>query len=107
MDLRTALAWACVPLVASVLLTAPALALFGRDLFTSSGPSLGSWSIASAYYGLAALNVVLAAWSIVAVVLALAEAQRFAWWRAIANYLLAVAAVMAPIFGVAYYFMGA
>lgn len=106
MALRTALAWACVPLLASAILTVPALALFGRELFTGNGPSLGSWAIASAYYGLAALNVILAAWWFVAVVLALAEAQRFAWWKAIANYLLAAVVVMAPLFGLAYLFIG-
>jgi hypothetical protein len=106
MDLRTALAWACVPLLVSVILTAPQLALFGIDLFRSDGPELDSWASTSAFYGLALLDVVLALWWLVAVVLALAEAQRFAWWKAVANYLLAIAAMLAPLFAAAYFFMG-
>jgi len=106
MELRTALAWACVPLLAAVILTVPGIAFFGNSLFRSDGPELGSWASASAYYALAALNVALGAWWFVAVVFAVAEAQRFAWWKAIANYLMAVTVALTPIFAVAYFLMG-
>jgi len=105
-ELRTALAWASVPLLVSALLTVPELALFGHALFRSDGPDLDSgWGRASAFYGLMAADVVLALWWAVTLVVGVAEVQGFAWWKALASYLLAIAAVVAPVLAIAYVLM--
>jgi hypothetical protein len=107
LELRTALAWASVPLLVSAAATIPQVLLFGHGFFRSDGPDLGSgWAMAPALYGLAALDIVVGLWWLVTLVLAVAEAQRFAWWKAVVNYLLAIAAVVAPVLAVAFLVAG-
>jgi hypothetical protein len=105
-DLRTALAWASVPLLVSATLTVPELALFGNALFRSDGPDLSSgWGMATVFYGLMTADVVLTFWWAVTLVIGVAEVQGFAWWKAIASYLLAIVTVVAPVLGLGYFLM--
>jgi hypothetical protein len=97
--LRTALAWAAVPLFTSALLFIPQLLIFGVNLFRHEWPSKYSSAVIHFVVLLSVIDFVLYLWSVVLLIAALSEAQRFAWWKAAINYLLAIAAVVLPLVG--------
>jgi hypothetical protein len=99
MEVRTALAWASVPLFASALLIIPKLLLFGVSMFRHDGLVASSATIA---FGV--MDVVLVVWWFVILIVAVAEAHQFALWKALISYLLSFATVILSIFGPVLYF---
>ncbi|BAU47450.1 hypothetical protein SVA_0871 [Sulfurifustis variabilis] len=98
-DIRIATAWSFVPALGAALLWIPEIALFGDELFMSEHPTIeGSPWLTGALYAFVALEVVGLAWFGVVFLAALAEAQRFAVWRAVASVALAVALLVGPIY---------
>ena len=96
--IRTALAWANVPMVWSLLLWIPAILLFGAELFTKATPIIEASSRLSALYlvfsiGTAGIGV----WSFVVLLHALGEVQGFSAWKALGNSLLAMLVVLIPL----------
>ncbi|HEM46828.1 MAG TPA: YIP1 family protein [Alphaproteobacteria bacterium] len=95
--LRTALAWGNLPTAAGLLLWVPALALVGGEMFTAATPQLDGQPLLALFLlpiGLA--WIALAIWSLVLVVLGVAEVQGFSGWRALGNLLLAALLFAAP-----------
>jgi len=99
---RTALAWASVPLFASALLIIPQLSISGINMFRRDVPMSTLAAGVSIAFG--ALHVVLLAWWFVILVVALSEAQQFARWKALISYLLSIVAVILPIVGIILWF---
>lgn len=95
-DLRTALAWAGLPVIASLPLWGLLALLLGPALFTSTSTieTIVPWqTIVATLVGLVIL--VLSGWSVLLSVLGIAEAHRFSIWHAISTCLLpGVAAVV-------------
>ena len=95
-ELRTAMAWAGLPVIASLPLWGLLALLLGPALFTSTSTieAIAPWqTIIATLVGLIILS--LSGWSVLLSVLGIAEAHRFSIWRAIGTCLLpGVAAVV-------------
>jgi hypothetical protein len=88
-EIRAAMAWSRVPVIAALLLWAPALALFGRELFTSKTPILdASRPLTAAMMGFSVVEFGLGIWSLVLLLKCLGEVQGFSAWKALGNILL-------------------
>jgi hypothetical protein len=97
-QLRTAIAWANVPLVASLLLWIPLMLGVGEEMFTSYTPRLeASPVLALMVLLLGVVGIVLAIWSLVILLKGVGEVQGFSAWKALGNVLLAFLVVLVPI----------
>lgn len=89
-EVRAAYAWSCVPLIASIVIWAILLAIFGLSLFQNTlnnAPMPNSQVVI--LFALLIGKVVFAIWSLVIFINALAEVQGFSVLRSIGNILLA------------------
>lgn len=95
-QLRTAIAWGSVPMIAAGVPLVLALLLIGPELFTEHTPRLDARpTLAMMVLGLIFLQVTLALWSIVTVLKTVAQVQGFSVWRALANNLLPLLIIVA------------
>jgi len=102
LNIRAAIAWACVPVVPAVLLWIPELLLAGSDLFTSETPRLDSNpTLALVLLPLLALGFVFGFWGIVLLTKCLGQVQGFSAWKALGNCVLALLVVVVPFVAVA------
>ncbi len=101
--IRAALAWGGLPTAAGLALWAPALLVFGAELFTTETPLLDEspgLALLLASYGFA--SIALQLWATVLALKALGEVQGFSAWRALANVVLAGIVLLAPIIGLGF-----
>ena len=92
--IRTALAWANVPLLWSLILWGPALLLFGAELFTTATPIIEASSMFAGLYLVFSFGIgIFSLWAFVVLFHALGEVQGFSAWRALLNTILAILAV--------------
>jgi len=98
--IKTAVAWAMVPNVWSLLLWMPQFALFGSDLFTEEMPRLEAQPmLLIPYLSLLLVEMVLATWALVLICNTIAEAQGYrSAWRGLGNILLSALTFLVPIF---------
>ena len=97
-NIRAAIGWSNVPLVWSLALWVPELALFGKELFTSATPRLDeSLPLTFTLVAFAVVEVAIAIWAIVVFLKCVGQVQGFSAWKALANVLLAVAVVVVPV----------
>ena len=97
--LKTAIAWAAVPMVFSLPLWIPQFVLFGSDMFTEETPRLDArprlWVL---FIGIAVTEVIMAFWSLVLLCHTVAEVQGFrSAWRGFGNLFLAGAVIVVPL----------
>lgn len=97
--LRTALAWAMVPVVCGLLLWIPELLLFGSDLFTEATPRLDAKpALLVPFLGFLAVEIALAVWTAVLLCNTVAEVQGFrSAWRGLGNLVLACAVFLVAL----------
>lgn len=101
-EVRTAVAWANVPLVVALALWIPELALFGKELFTSATPQIDSSpALLAALIVFGLLDLTLAVWAVVIFVTGLSEVQGFSVWKAAGNAALTLVVILLPIAAVA------
>ena len=88
-EVRSALAWSSVPLLATIPIWIIRLVLLGSELFTFYKPHLTAHP-ALAYFVAATVvpELVLSIWWLVVTVKALGEVQRFSAWKALGSMLL-------------------
>lgn len=99
---RAAMAWSGVPMVCSLALWIPQLALFGEELFTTETPRLDeNPSLLVSLVGFGLIELTLAIWAIVLFLKALGQVQGFSAWKALGNVLLALAVIVIPIAAIA------
>jgi len=99
--LRAAIAWSSVPVIWALLLWVPELAILGDELFRTEMPRLeSSTGLALLFLGFTAVELVIAAWSVVVFLKCLAEVQGFSAWKALGNTLLAVLVIALPLFAI-------
>ena len=99
--IRTALAWSQVPSIWSLLLWIPAILLFGAELFTKATPVIDASALLSGlYFGFSFCSVVIGVWSFVVFLHSLGEVQGFSAWKALGNTMLAVLAILIPLFAI-------
>jgi Yip1 domain len=88
-EVRSALAWSSVPLLATIPLWMIRLAFLGRELFTVAKPSLSSRPALAYFLAATAIpEIVLSIWWMVVTVKALGEVQRFSAWKALSSMIL-------------------
>jgi len=101
-EVRSAIAWSSVPLVWSLLLWPPELALLGRGMFTTATPTLDANPLLLIPLGfLILLEVVIGAWAVVVFLKALGEAHGFSAWRSLGASAIAGLLVLVPVLAVA------
>lgn len=91
-EIRAAFAWSSVPLIWSLVVWIPVIALFGQEAFTKETPKIDSsiaLQIEMVCWG--CMQVVTFIWSFIIFLKCLAEAQRFSAWRSLLNLVLSSA----------------
>lgn len=99
-QVRAAVAWSALPLIASLLLLAPELWFYGKELFTSHTPEIDDSPYL--YLLFIALEFGLAMWTLVLFLKMLGQVQGFSAWRALGNVLLAALVIVLPIVVIAF-----
>jgi len=99
-EVRAALAWASVPMVAALLVWLPEAWLFGRDLFTAAQPRIDANPLA--FLGLTLLELALGVWSLVLACKTIGQVHGFSAWRGAATMLISVLLVVVPLFLLVY-----
>ena len=93
-ELRAALAWGGVPLVAALAVVAVEVLLYGQVIFTSEMPSLNEKPV---FVALRVVESVLSIWALVLVLKCVSQVQGFSIWKAVASTVLATLAIVVPI----------
>lgn len=97
-QIRAAIAWAGVPVIWSLLLWIPELALFGNELFTSATPRIDASIVLTVLLlSFFVIETVIAVWAFVAFLKSLGQVQGFSAWKALGNTLLVVLVIIVPI----------
>ncbi len=97
-DLRVALAWGYVPLLWTLLLWIPYIAIAGQEMFTEQTPRLDSSDariLALTFFYF--IEVVMSIWGLTVWMKAVGEAQGFSAWKALLNMLLSLLVVLVPV----------
>ena len=90
-NIRAALGWSSVPVVASFLIWGPQLALFGHDIFTTETPLFdANPAMLIGFLGLSLIQAIFSIWSLITMTKCIAQVQQFTAWKALANLLLAI-----------------
>ncbi len=96
-EVRSAIAWASVPLIWAMLLWIPELALYGSDMFTSVTPRIDNQPWALLVLGL--VEIVIAIWAIVIFLKCLGEVHGFSAWKALGVSILPGVVIFLFVFG--------
>lgn len=97
--IRTAVAWSNIPVVLSLLIWIPEVALIREELFTTATPQLeANPTLSLVLLVLSLVNVVLAVWGVVILVKGIGQVQAFSAWRGLGNFILALLAIFIPVF---------
>jgi hypothetical protein len=101
-DVRTAMAWAGLPLVAGLVVWVFDLALFGSEMFTSYTPRLeASLGLALLMLVSGVVSLVLGVWAMVLLCKSVGEVHGFSAWKGLGAMLLAGLVVVGPIVALA------
>ncbi|MDY7041747.1 MAG: Yip1 family protein, partial [Chloroflexota bacterium] len=88
-EVRAACAWSSVPNIWSQILWIPQFALLGKDLFTSEIPKIAANPfLALIFLGFLGVQLVIAVWAFVVLLICLGEVHRFSIWKALATTLI-------------------
>ena len=94
--LRTAIAWANVPVIMVLVLFIPEFLIYGPDLFTTEMSSIvSSYPMYYSFMGFMLLELTLAIWALVILIKGVAQVQGFSSWGALGNLVLAFALIVA------------
>jgi hypothetical protein len=97
-NIRAAMAWSSVPVIWSLVLWIPELAIFGPELFTSETPKMDeNFSLIILFVSFAVVELILGIWAFVVFLKSLGQVQGFSAWKALGNAILASLVVIVPI----------
>lgn len=98
-SLKTAMTWAMIPSIVSLVLWIPEILLLGSELFTSETPRLdANPGLALWFLGLVLIEILFTAWTFVLACHTIAEAQRFrSAWLGLVNLLFVGLLIFVPI----------
>jgi len=97
-EVRAAMAWSSVPIVATIPIWLIQLAVAGREMFTTEMPNVVANPALSVFMIVTTvIEVLLAIWSFVLFLKTLGEVQGFSAWRALASLFLIMVIVLVPI----------
>lgn len=100
--LKTAISWAAVPFIASMLLWIPGLTIIGSEMFANATPRLDSQPLLLIpFLALGLGDLILGSWSVLLLCNTIAEIQGFrSAWRGFGNLLLSFAVILIPLLAV-------
>lgn len=101
-DVRAALAWSQVPLIAAMVFWIPELLLWGMEWFTKVTPRMDAAFETNAFEGMLLLGfgvveLVIGIWALIISIKCLAEAERFSAWKVIGQWFLTLLAFVIPV----------
>jgi hypothetical protein len=97
-EVRAALAWGQVPVLASIPIWLIQLGLIGREMFTTDTPALEANPLLGlALMATGLIEIALAIWCFVVVLKCLGEVHQFSAWRALGSILLVVFVIVVPL----------
>lgn len=92
------LSYALIPMILILILLIPQIGIYGKELFKSNGDITSAGLIPNViFYGLMILEVFLALWTIVLVVVGVSEVQKFTIGKSILNLVLPLLVIGIPI----------
>ncbi|MGB5647964.1 Yip1 family protein [Muriicola sp.] len=92
------LSYALIPIIVAMIFLVPQIGIYGKEMFKSDGDITSAGLIPNfIFYGTMILEFVLAIWTIVLCVVAVAEVQKFSIAKSILNLLLPVFLIGVPI----------
>jgi Yip1-like protein len=106
-EVRAALAWSSVPLLATVPLWIMRIVFLGREMFTAAKPSLyTNPALIILVFVTVIPEFVLSIWWLVVTLKALGEVQRFSAWKALGSVLVLVSIfILMVVLGIIAYFV--
>ena len=106
-SVRAAYAWCWIPSIWGLALWLPAIAVFGSELFTRTGPAIdaGIWR-GPTYIGFFVVEFVAGTWSLVLFIVNISEVEEFSVWRSLATVLLSLMIILAVFAGVGAFISG-
>jgi hypothetical protein len=105
-EVRAALAWSSVPLVALLPVQLVAMAILGQDFFRANGPENPDIQTSLVMVALGLAMMVLGLWSAFLNIKCVAEVHRFSAWRSLGALLLVGVLVFAVVFLIVALFLG-
>ncbi len=89
-EVLAAIAWSYVPIIWTLLLLIPELAILGQEFFTTASPTIesGPFSVRVLLYSYESLKIIIIFWSIFVTLQCLGQVQGFSAWKALGNLLL-------------------
>ena len=104
-EVRAALAWAEVPVLATIPIWIIQLALIGKEMFTSETPNLeANPALGLVLMATGVIEIVLGIWALVIMFKCVGEAHGFSAWKALGSMLLLVLIIAVPLFVIALLF---
>jgi hypothetical protein len=96
-DVRAAVAWSSVPVIVSLLLWIPLVALYGNEMFGSTTPRMDAspWGLLI----ISILQVASGFWALFILLKTLGEVHRFSAWRGLLTYMIPLLAFGVVLFG--------
>lgn len=95
-DVRAAIAWSSVPLIASIFFWIPYLGLYGMEMFSSQTPTIDSQPWGLLFFGI--IEIIIAIWALVVYLKCLGEVFGFSAWKALGVSILPGLALIAIFF---------
>jgi len=96
--IRAANAWASLPSVVALIFWFPQLAVFGREIFMSSTPTLDATPALAFVLLICGVSfMILGVWQIIIGLNCLAQVQEFSVWKALGNIILAFLVIFVPL----------
>ena len=100
-EIRSAIAWAGVLAIWTMILWVPELLLFGKEMFTIETPTIDASAVLTTlFWLLAGIEAILGMWTLVVFLKCLGEVQGFSAWKALGNCLLIGLVFLVPILGI-------
>lgn len=94
-DIQKAVAWSNIPIIWGMIIWIPEMIIFKQELFTRATPIMdSSVMLTSLYYIFMVFEFIILIWSTVVGLKCVGEAQKFSAWKALANILLVLLALI-------------
>lgn len=102
-EMRTAIAWSTVPVLATIPVWVFQLIVYGEEVFTEATPRLeSSLLLILLLVPIALIEITLGLWAIFIMVKCIAEAHQFSAWKGLAAILLGLLVIVIPVFIIVY-----
>jgi hypothetical protein len=98
-NIRAAIAWSCIPVAWSLLLLIPELAIFGKELFKSTAPTIEAHPFLT--LGFVITEITISIWSLILLFISIGQVHGFSAWRGLGACLIAMTLIFLPLIGLA------